>query len=76
MFKILESLENKGHLLSEHLIKSFKADYIIVSFSTVDIKGRKMNYPRRGWFEIMIKRLGFDFEIYEDYNEIFYIVKK
>jgi len=35
-----------------------------------------MNYPRRGWFEIMLKRLNYNFEKFETSNEIFYIVKK
>ena len=75
MFKILDSLESKGHLLSEKLIKEIKAKYIVASFSTQNIKGKKMNYPRRGWIEIMLQRLGLIYTKYEESNEIFYIIK-
>ena len=76
MFKILDSLENKGHFIAENLIKNIKAKYIIASFSTYNIRGRRMNYPKRGWFEMMLKRLGYKFMKFEDVNEIFYIVNK
>ncbi|MBS3167695.1 hypothetical protein J4216_01065 [Candidatus Woesearchaeota archaeon] len=76
MFKLLESLEGEGHKLAEHLITNLKASYIIVSFSTLDTKGRRMNYPRRGWFERMLSRLGLRFDKFEDFNEIFYIIEK
>ncbi len=73
MFKLLDLVDHK---LAEKLIKDANARYIIASFSTTDIKGRKMNYPRRGWFEIMLKRLNYEFTKFEVSNEIFYIVRK
>ncbi len=76
MFKLIDSLEFKGHKIAERLIKEIYAKYIIVSFATSTTKGRKMNYPRRGWFEIMTKRLGYSFDKFETSNEIFYVLKK
>lgn len=76
MFKLLESLESKGHSLAEHLINTIKAKYIVISFSTLNIHGRRMNYPRRGWLEVMLTRLGYKFSKFEEHNEIFYVVKK
>lgn len=76
MFKLLDSIETKGHKIAEYLVSSIEAKYLVVSFSTQNIKGRKMNYPKRGWFERMLKRLGYDYSKYHEYNEIFYIVFK
>lgn len=76
IFKVLDSAETKGHLLAEYLIKSVVARYIVVSFSTHTTRGKRMNYPRRGWFEVMLKRLGLGFVKHEEHNEVFYIIKK
>ena len=76
MFKLLDSIESDGHRLAEHLIKSVNAKYIVVSFSTKTTKGRRMNYPQRGWFERMLNRLGLKYEIHYESNEVFYVVKK
>ncbi len=76
MFKLLESIETKGHKLAEHLLTSIKSDYFVASFSVYNIRGIKMNYPKRGWFERLLKRIGYKFtKIYEK-NEIFYIIRK
>ncbi len=76
MFKLLDTLETKDHKLAEDLIKSINAKYIVASFSTKTTRGKRMNYPRRGWFEMMIKRLGFEFAEHYEINEVFYIVRK
>ena len=76
MFKLLESLEEKNHKLSEKLITSINCKWIIVSFSLLTIRNRRMNYPRRGWFERMLKRLNLKYEIIKEDNEIFYILLK
>jgi len=76
MLKLVESLETNGHKLAEYLINSIKAKFIVVSFSTVDVKGRRMNYPRRGWIEKLLERLDLYYEIFEEHNEIFYVIKK
>lgn len=76
MFKFLDSIEIKGHKLSEYLVSTIKADYIVASFSTETMSGRRMNYPRRGWFEMMLKRLGYGYEKFCFGKEVFYVVKK
>lgn len=76
MFKLFDSIEAKGHLLAERLIKNINAKYIVASFSTQNIRGRKMNYPKRVWFEIMLKRLNYLYVKREENNEVFYIIKK
>ncbi len=76
MFKLLDTLEDKGHLFAEHLLKNISASYFIVSFSTATIRGKKMHYPRRGWLEMMLARLALKYTKYEEANEVFYIIKK
>ncbi len=76
MFKLLDIIETKGHKLAEKLIKDADCKYIVISFSVIDVKGRKMKYPKRMWFEVMVKRLGFNFNTFEISNEIFYVVGK
>ncbi|MBS3159379.1 hypothetical protein J4436_01190 [Candidatus Woesearchaeota archaeon] len=73
LFKILDLFDHKT---AERILKSVNCPIIVVSFSTITIKGNKMNYPKRGWFEQMIRRLDFKFEILNFKNEIFYILKK
>ncbi len=76
MFKLLESLETKGHKTSERLLTDIKAKYFVVSFSNFDTKGKRMNYPRRGWLEVLLKRLNYKFIKFYAGNEVFYIIEK
>lgn len=73
LFKILDSFDHKT---AERIVKEVNSKYLVVSFATKTLDGRKMNYPRRGWFEIMLKRNEFTFEKLLFENEIFYVVKK
>ena len=74
MFKFLDPIEDKGHKLSEEIIKLIKARYIVISFSTKTVSGKKMNHPYRGWIEKMLERIKKDFEKISLENEVFYII--
>lgn len=77
IFKVIEPLElNKSHKIGEQMIEAVKANWIVVSFATKTISGKPMNHPRRGWFEMMLKRLGHEYRIIEKENEIFYVIRK
>jgi len=76
LFKILESIEQKGHKIAERIIKTLKCRFIVVSFSTKTLRGNKMKFPRRIWFEVMLKRLGMEYERLDYENELFYIINK
>lgn len=76
LFKVLDSIDLENHKTSEELIKSIDSKWIVASFSKITINNRKMNYPKRGWFERMIGRLNLEFKKIEFENEIFYIIKK
>lgn len=76
LFKVLDIIETKGHRLAERIIRELKCKFIVVSFSTRSLKGEKMKFPRRTWFEVMLTRLGLNFEKLEYENELFYVINK
>jgi hypothetical protein len=76
LFKILETLETKGHKLAEDIIVNLRANYIVVSFSLRTITNKPMNYPIRGWFLRMLNRLNLEYTPIKEKDEIYYIIKK
>jgi hypothetical protein len=77
LFKVIDPLEvKKGHKFSETLLKAIKSKYIVVSFSTKTISNKMMKYPRRGWFEKLIRRLEYKFRIVKTQNEFYYVLYK
>ncbi len=77
LFKMTDVLDkNKGHKATEEMLKRIPAKYIVVSFATKTMSGKKMTAPRRNWMEWLCKRLGYEFTILEFENELFYVVKK
>jgi len=77
LFKILDEVEEKkGRKASETLIKNIDADWLVISFATKKVTGKPMKYPYRRWLEQMLARLGYEFKIIKESNEIFYVVKK
>ncbi len=75
LFKVLDTIEKKGHKLAEEIITKVKAKYIVVSFATQKLGGKPMKHAYRGWLERMLDRLGYKFKIINEKNEIFYIIK-
>lgn len=76
MFKILDTIEKKGHKIAESLISQLKCNYILISFSTNKLSGKKMNFPKRLWLERLLKRLRYNYTIFNSANEVFYLVDK
>lgn len=77
LFKVLDEIERKkGRKTSEALIKAINADWLVISFSAKTLAGGPMRKPYRRWLEQMLTRLGYDYKIIKEENEIFYIVKK
>lgn len=76
IFKVLDIIEKKGHKLAEKIIKIVKCKFILVSFPTRKISGKKMEFPNRTWFEKMLSRLEYKFKIFRSDNELFYLVTK
>lgn len=75
LFKVFDSVEEKGHKLAEKILKNLNCRYAVISFSTTTLKGNKMNFPRRGWIEQLLKRLNYKYKNIELPNEIFYVVR-
>jgi len=76
LFKVSDLIDRKGHKPTEKVVQAVHAKYVIVSFSTKTLSGQLMEKRRRVWFETMIERLGYSFEIVEKQNELFYVIKK
>lgn len=80
LFKIIDILNQseKNYKLSEEIIKKLitKSKYVVASFATKTITRKKMNYPNRKWFELMLKRNNLYFNIIKTDNEVFYVIKK
>jgi hypothetical protein len=78
LFKVIDIINQseKNYKASEELIKNLikKSKYIIVSFATKTITRKKMNYPNRKWFELMLKRNNLDFKKINISNEVFYVI--
>lgn len=77
LFKMADVLDyNGGHKNTEEFIKKVNSKNVIVSFPTRTISGKRMNNPRRKWFELMVRRLKYGLNYFEIDNECFYIIKK
>jgi len=76
LFKVLDILDKKNHKPSEQLIKLLipKTKFIIASFATKTLTRRKMNFPKRKWFELMLKKNNLKFQTIETDNEIYYVI--
>jgi 16S rRNA (guanine(1405)-N(7))-methyltransferase len=70
MFKLLDSLETLKLNITKKLLRKIKAKYIIVSFPTMSIGGKKEMHERK-WFEELIS----DATKFTIPNEVFYIIK-
>jgi 16S rRNA (guanine(1405)-N(7))-methyltransferase len=75
LFKALDSLESLKKGVSEQFIKDIDAKFIVVSFPTRSISGKKRLKPRY-WFLSTLERLNLDYKEIELENEIFYVVRK
>jgi len=78
MFKLVDILEKDGHKYAEEMIKILadKTRFIVVSFATRTLSGKKMKFAERGWIERMLARIEMKFEKLVFENEIFYVISK
>ncbi|HLC70983.1 MAG TPA: hypothetical protein VJI32_03190 [Candidatus Nanoarchaeia archaeon] len=77
LFKMTDVLDRgKGHKVTEIVIAKVPARYVVVSFPTHTMSGKKMRVPQRNWMQWMCTRLGYSFKVLEFPTEIFYVVKK
>ncbi|MEK6845208.1 MAG: hypothetical protein AABY26_00495 [Nanoarchaeota archaeon] len=77
LFKVTDILDQgKGHKKTEDVLQAIPARFVVISFPTLTMSGRKMTAPRRNWMEWLCRRLGYEYKILEFENEIFYVVRK
>ena len=78
LFKVIDVIDKKNHKQSEQLIKQIipRTKFIVASFATKTITRKKMNFPKRKWFELMLERNNLKFKIIKTGNEIFYIISE
>ncbi len=78
LFKVLDVVDpagkNRGKITKKILSEAHCRKFL-VSFSTKKLSGKKMNFPRREWFERMLKKLKMSFSTFESSNEFFYLIE-
>ena len=77
LFKMTDVLDKgKGHTTTEEIVKRIPSKFVVISFATRTMSGKKMTAPRRKWMEWMCTRLQYKYTIIEFPNEIFYVIEK
>lgn len=74
IFKVLDILNDKK--LSEKILEKTPCKTFLISFSTKKLSGKKMNFPRRIWFEKILERKNYHYKKFESENEVFYLIEK
>lgn len=73
VLKVLDLLSKKKREISRELLK-LNSRFLIVSFPTCRLSGRRMEHPRRRWFEFILNKESKHFTVWETKNEIFYFI--
>jgi 16S rRNA (guanine(1405)-N(7))-methyltransferase len=77
LFKTLDSLEAVEWNISEKVFANLKSKFIVVSFATKSIGGKKtIRKEKRSWFERLVDRQGHSVKTFEIPGEIFYVISK
>src|SRR3989344_5858799 len=71
---LLKVLDKIGIKKSKELFSKLRARYMVISFATRTIAGKRMNTPKRKWFERIMKHNIVKTIRY--FNEICYVIKK
>ncbi|MBR9692353.1 hypothetical protein GOV07_00295 [Candidatus Woesearchaeota archaeon] len=77
LFKLLDSLETIKRHISGKVLDAVNATWLIVSFPTISIGGKKhIKKERRAWFEKLLKRKDWNWQEFDVGNEAFYVIRK
>ncbi len=77
LLKMTDVLDRgKGHKATETVITKIPSSFVVVSFPTITMSGKKMNFPRRKWIELLCERLNYKQSRFTLGNELFYVIKK
>lgn len=73
LFKVLEGLERVEHGVTEEFLEKIPSPYIVVSFATQSLGGKKHISPKRlKWFENIVTIV----DKFNLGNEVYYIIKR
>jgi len=77
LFKTLDSLETIERDISEKIIKAINCKWLVISFPTVSLGGKKsIKQERRIWLERILEKMKLKYEKFAVSNEVFYVVEK
>ena len=77
IFRVLESLESIKKNISEEILKKIKAKLVIVTFSKIALGEKKVIRKKgRKWFRLILKKLGYEYNIIDYKDEIVFLIKK
>ncbi|MEM4260021.1 MAG: hypothetical protein QXG00_02190 [Candidatus Woesearchaeota archaeon] len=77
VFKLFDSLEKTKFNVTENVIQNLNASYVIVSFPTRSLGGKKpIKKEKRAWFERILKKNNYTYTTFEVSNEFFYVINK
>lgn len=75
VFKVLDILKDRKKI-AYNILENVKCRLFLVSFPTKKLSGKRMNNPKRFWFESIVNKLGFSVKSFETSNEIFYLISR
>lgn len=77
ILRVLEGLESIKKNFSLELLSKIKAKFIVVSFAKIALgKKERIRKAGRSWFRRLLKKLNYNYEIFDSDDEIFFIIKK
>ena len=74
LLKVFDILGKEDYKIAKRVLEAIKSKHLIISFSTRTLSGKKMNRPRRLWFEKLLNSSFYRFDTLSSANEIFYLV--
>ena len=76
LFKVLDIIDDKSYKFAKRIIDNVKSEYILISFATRTLSGRRMKHWRRKWLERLLESKGYKYRLFNSDNEIFYFVER
>ena len=74
-FKVLDIVRNRLGV-AEKILTRVNCKNFLLSFSTKKLSGKRMNKPKRIWFERILKKNNLNYLTFSSENEVFYLVRK
>jgi hypothetical protein len=75
-YKVLDILDKKGHTNATRILRVLKTKYLLASFPTISLSGKRMHTTRRLWFEKALLTNDYAWETFASSNELFYLARR